>query len=64
MIRDDVMRKKFFVVLTGVIALLILITTGAVDAHHAFSAEFDASKPVVLRGKSSKRTRRISLGCL
>jgi len=28
----------------------LLLTPGSVSAHHAFSAEFDASKPVKLKG--------------
>ena len=31
-----------------------LLGTAALAAHHAFSAEFDASKPIVLRGTVSK----------
>ena len=32
----------------------LLAATVTVGAHHAFSAEFDASKPVALRGKITK----------
>ena len=37
----------------GLIALVLLAAAPAV-AHHAFSAEFDASQPVALRGKITK----------
>ena len=37
----------------GVI-LGVLLTTAPVASHHAFSAEFDATKPVTLRGKITK----------
>lgn len=43
-----IMRLAFAV---GVAAL---VGTGPVWAHHAFSAEFDASKPILLRGTVSK----------
>ena len=33
---------------------LMLAASGNVFAHHAFSAEFDASKPIVLKGKVVK----------
>ena len=39
-------------VLFGVIALLI--GTHAASAHHAFAAEYDATKPVTLTGKVTK----------
>ena len=32
----------------------LIITETSVVAHHAFSAEFDASRPVALRGKITK----------
>ncbi len=32
----------------------LLLGTGVVSAHHAVSSEFDASKPIVLRGPVSK----------
>ena len=32
----------------------LLLTTAPVASHHAFSAEFDATKPVALRGKITK----------
>ena len=39
------MRRTF-----GMIAAGLLLTTGSVVAHHAFSAEFDANAPVKLQG--------------
>ena len=44
------MRNRLALTLAG-IALAILVAGGsAALAHHAFSAEFDATKPVALRG--------------
>ena len=45
------MRATLAVALTGLALLLSGVPMGA---HHAFSAEFDASKPVKLRGKVVK----------
>jgi hypothetical protein len=36
------------------VVLGVLLTTEPVSSHHAFSAEFDATKPVALRGKITK----------
>ena len=36
------------------IVAAVLVATTPAAAHHAFSAEFDASKPVKLRGKITK----------
>ena len=36
------------------ILLAIMIAIAPLAAHHAFSAEFDASKPVKLSGKVTK----------
>jgi hypothetical protein len=41
------MRKRLFVLMAGV---GMLLATAPVWAHHAFSAEFDASRPIKLRG--------------
>src|SRR5207237_8722584 len=38
----------------GLAALVALLATVPVDAHHAFSAEFDAKRPVKLRGTVTK----------
>ena len=43
------MRTKLAVVGGGV-GLLLAMATAPVLAHHAFSAEFDANKPIKLRG--------------
>ena len=43
------MRNRLALTLAG-IALAILVAGGSALAHHAFSAEFDATKPVALRG--------------
>jgi hypothetical protein len=37
-----------------VIGLAALVGVASVDAHHAFSAEFDSKRPVALRGKITK----------
>ncbi len=47
------MRNRLALILAG-IALAILVAGGSALAHHAFSAEFDATKPVALRGTITK----------
>ncbi|HTS48362.1 MAG TPA: DUF6152 family protein [Bryobacteraceae bacterium] len=44
------MRQKLAVLLTGV----GLLAPAGLRAHHAFAAEFDAKKPIHLRGTVSK----------
>ena len=43
------MTRKLSRMTVGLIAVLLAVSA-TVAAHHAFSAEFDASKPVALRG--------------
>ena len=45
------MRSKMFLAVLGV---GIVMAGGAALAHHAFTAEFDADQPVMLRGVISK----------
>jgi hypothetical protein len=45
------MRRKLCL---AVAAVGLLMGTGPLSAHHAFSAEFDASKPVKLEGAITK----------
>jgi hypothetical protein len=45
------MRRKLCLALAGV---SLLMGSGSLSAHHAFSAEFDASKPVKLEGAITK----------
>src|SRR3954470_8693026 len=47
------MRSKLFGVLAGAAFVLTVVVTPAV-AHHSFAAEFDAKKPVKLRGTVTK----------
>ena len=46
------MRTKLFAVLGG--GLLVAATATPVRAHHSFAAEFDAAKPITLRGVVKK----------
>src|SRR3954469_11073855 len=47
------MRTKFTVVLAGM-AVVLAGAVASLQAHHAFSAEFDSEKPVSFKGKISK----------
>ena len=47
------MQTRLAIILAG-LALGLIIAAAPVVAHHAFSAEFDATKPVRLRGKITK----------
>ena len=47
------MRTKLVVVLAGS-GLYLLITAASLSAQHAFAAEFDASKPVTMKGTVTK----------
>ena len=46
------MRMKLLVALAG--AAVVAAATVPVVAHHAFGAEFDANRPVLLKGKVTK----------
>ena len=47
------MRKRLSLVIAGAAGLLIALVV-PVFAHHAFSAEYDSTKPVTLRGTVKK----------
>src|SRR3954447_18670585 len=49
--RQITMQRKILVTLTGV---CLLVAALPVFAHHAFTAEFDAKKPLKLRGTVAK----------
>jgi hypothetical protein len=40
--------------LVSIIGLVLFSGAGSLTAHHAFSSEFDASKPIVLNGTVTK----------
>jgi hypothetical protein len=47
------MRTKLVVAVAG-LALSLVVTAVSLSAHHAFAAEFDASKPLTLKGTVTK----------
>jgi len=48
------MRTRRLIISTLGIASMCLIASARPSAHHAFSAEFDANKPITLRGTVAK----------
>jgi len=46
--------KRLILGVLGVVTLGLLVGSARLSAHHAFSAEFDASKPITLRGTVAK----------
>src|SRR5262245_38648406 len=50
----DTMKSRWIVASAFAFSCLALIGPGTVSAHHAFSAEFDANKPITLRGTVAK----------
>lgn len=48
------MTTKLPAATVGVVLALFVAGTGSLIAHHAFSSEFDATKPIVLRGTVTK----------
>jgi uncharacterized protein DUF6152 len=48
------MRTGRFVTAMGLAGACLLVESGPISAHHAFSAEFDANKPVALKGTVAK----------
>jgi hypothetical protein len=47
------MRTKLVVALSG-FGLFLIVTAASVSAHHAFAAEFDANKPISVKGTVTK----------
>ena len=45
------MRSRFTTIICG---CGLILSPSAVSAHHSFAAEYDANKPVTLRGKVTK----------
>ena len=48
------MSTKSFAAAVSICGLLLVAATAPALSHHAFSAEFDASKPIELRGTVTK----------
>ena len=44
------MRKSFFTVVSIALGTALWVAQEPVRAHHAFSAEYDAQQPIVLKG--------------
>lgn len=44
------MKKSFLVVAAIALGVTLSLAAGTVSAHHAFAAEYDAAKPVTLKG--------------
>jgi hypothetical protein len=47
------MRTKLIVALSG-LGLFLIATAASLSAHHAFAAEFDANKPISVKGTVTK----------
>jgi hypothetical protein len=47
------MRTKIVVALSG-FGLVLIATAASLSAHHAFAAEFDANKPITVKGTVTK----------
>ncbi len=47
------MRTKLVVAVAGV-GFSLVVTAASLSAHHAFAAEFDANKPVTMKGTVTK----------
>jgi hypothetical protein len=47
------MHAKLVLVVAG-LALFLVVTAASLSAHHAFAAEFDASKPLTMKGTVTK----------
>lgn len=47
------MHAKLVSVVAG-LALFLVVTAASLSAHHAFAAEFDASKPLTMKGTVTK----------
>lgn len=45
---------RFILGVLGAVSLCLLVGSARLAAHHAFSAEFDANKPITLRGTVAK----------
>ena len=41
-------------ILAGLVASCVVLAAGTAVAHHSFAAEFDANKPITLKGRVTK----------